>query len=524
MKSNLNKKIVLVSEFSTSKIIPNLDGSAAVCNGHFNVMHPGHHRFLHFVKDHADNLIVIVVGDHLLAKDKGRHFFPEQDRANTVAALEIVDRVILIDHGTLEDAISYCQPSVYSFGREFEVDRRFEITHLLKKLEELKSTVVFGSGDISYVKSNLFGTTSVGRVSDETLSKFVTTCKRNHVSLADLKSKLDKFRGSRVLVIGDSIVDHFVACDAIGMSAEAPVLAVKEIEKKSFIGGAAIVAAHVSAMGAQCTYLSVVGNDEPASFLEEGLAENSVQTILYKDNERPTTFKIRYMVENQKLLRVSRLQENHIPTSIEEEIIASLPSLIKDIDAVIISDFVYGVITPSIVKAVTKLAKENKKMLFGDVQCSSQVGDVSKFKYFDLITPTEREARIALSDRDSGIESLANNLQSEVKCRNLMITVGANGVVAYQGNEQNDITASGHFPALIENAVDAAGAGDAMLSASSLALLSGCNLMEATVFGSIASAVAVTRIGNLPVKYEELNELIEEMIIQQSTNLGSNEL
>jgi rfaE bifunctional protein kinase chain/domain len=520
MKSDLNRKVLLSSNLLMGKDSVKLDGAIAACNGHFNVIHPGHHRFLHFVKENSTYLAVLVLGDHLLTKDPTRHFYPEQDRANAVASLEIVDIVILLDKGSLNEIIRLIRPKVYSFGREFEIDRRSEIIETIQTLEQIGAHVIFGAGDISYSRSDLFKERTVARVSEERLNQFNSICKRNDISIEKLKGQIDQFRNKRILVVGDSIVDHFVACDAIGMSAEAPVLAVKEIEKKSFIGGAAIVASHITSLGAHCTYLSVVGKDEPGVFLEEGLLKNGVKPVLYIDDERPTTFKIRYMVDNQKLLRVSRLHESHIPREMESRIIESLPSLIKDIDGIIISDFVYGVITPAILDAITILAKDSGKMLFGDLQCSSQIGNVTKFKHFDLITPTEREARIALSDQDSGIENLATNLLSNAKCKNLMITVGANGVVAYQGNANNEIIASDHYPALISNPVDVAGAGDAMLSASALALVSGLNLMEAAVIGSFASAIAVNRIGNIPIQYEELNVFMEEMIVQISYSRG----
>ena len=516
MKRDLNRKVILSSKLLSGQDFVKLDGSIAACNGHFNVIHPGHHRFLHFVRENGANLVVLVLGDHLLDKDPARQFYPENDRANAVASLEIVDGVILLDQGSLEDSIRIIKPKVYSFGREFELERRSEITKTIEILDEIGAHVIFGAGDIAYSRPDLFKERTLTGESEERLKQFNNICKRNNISINKIKNHLQQFQSKQILVVGDSIVDHFVACDAIGMSAEAPVLALKEIEKKNFIGGAAIVASHVNSLGAQCTYLSVIGKDEPGEFLREGLLKNGVKPVLYVDEERPTTFKIRYMVDNQKLLRVSRLHENHIPREMENRIIKSLPDLISDVDGIIISDFVYGMITPAILEAIIRLAKGAKKMLFGDIQCSSQIGNVTKFINFDLITPTEREARIALSDQDSGIEILAKKLVSIANCENLMITVGANGVVAYQGNSNNEIIGSEHFPALISNPVDVAGAGDAMLSASALALVSGLNLMEATVMGSFASAIAINRIGNIPIKHEEVNKFIEGITDQLS--------
>ena len=96
------------------------------------------------------------------------------------------------------------------------------------------------------------------------------------------------------------------------MSAEAPVVVVRELERKNFIGGAAVVAAHISALGAKCDFISVVGNDSTAELVREQLAAQGIGDGLSSDPTRPTTFKKRYVVENQKLFRVSRLEEHNL--------------------------------------------------------------------------------------------------------------------------------------------------------------------------------------------------------------------
>ena len=105
----------------------------------------------------------------------------------------------------------------------------------------------------------------------------------------------------RLIVLGDTIVDQYAACEAIGMSAEAPVVVVRELEHKNFIGGAAVVAAHISALGAKCDFISVVGADSTAELVSKELATQGIGNGLSRDPTRPTTFKKRYVVENQKL-------------------------------------------------------------------------------------------------------------------------------------------------------------------------------------------------------------------------------
>ena len=100
------------------------------------------------------------------------------------------------------------------------------------------------------------------------------------------------------------------------------------------------------------------------------------------DDTRPTTFKKRYVVESQKLFRVSRLEEQYINTEVENLVISELEKSTKDAHGIVVSDFVYGVITPRILECIYEISEERDLLLFGDLQCSSQVGSVLRYKNF----------------------------------------------------------------------------------------------------------------------------------------------
>ena len=144
------------------------------------------------------------------------------------------------------------------------------------------------------------------------------------IEQSQLLDAINSWGDTRLIVLGDTIVDQYAACEAIGMSAEAPVVVVRELEHKNFIGGAAVVAAHISALGAHCDFVSVVGEDSTAKLVQQELANQKIGDGLIKDPSRPTTFKKRYVVGNQKLFRVSRLEEHNVDAAIEEQIIAQL--------------------------------------------------------------------------------------------------------------------------------------------------------------------------------------------------------
>ena len=162
---------------------------------------------------------------------------------------------------------------------------------------------------------------------------------------------------------------------------------VRELEHKNFIGGAAVVAAHISALGARCDFLSVVGEDSTAELVRQELAVQGIGDGLSTDPTRPTTFKKRYVVENQKLFRVSRLEEHKLDADIEDQVIAQLQTLAPFAQGIVVSDFVYGVVTPRILEVVHRLAEQHNLLLFGDLQCSSQVGSIARFEKFSLYAP-----------------------------------------------------------------------------------------------------------------------------------------
>ena len=306
-----------------------------------------------------------------------------------------------------------------------------------------------------------------------------------------------------------NVIQQQALAGALGMSAEAPVLVVKELENREFIGGAAIVASHVKALGAECHYISVVGKDNQAKKVSEALKEQDINIDLCVDESRPTTYKTRYMVENQKLFRVSKIKEHKVSKNIEQKIIEKLINLAPNIDGILVSDFVYGTITSNILDTILKLSKEFGIKLYGDIQCSSQVGKVTQFNGFDLITPTEKEARIALDDNESGIEWLANTLLRRTKSKNMLIKLGADGFIAY-GNDK--FTDRQDFPALTVNPVDVAGAGDSLFAVMSVCLSSGSSLVEASLIGSCMASLAVKEVGNNPISKNKLSAYIKKIL------------
>jgi rfaE bifunctional protein kinase chain/domain len=286
------------------------------------------------------------------------------------------------------------------------------------------------------------------------------------------------------------------------MSAEDPTIVVSPLLTNKFIGGAAVVASHAKTLGANVEFVSVLGKDDNYKYVKKGLQKLDIDIKLYKDSTRPTTLKQRFRANGKTLLRVNHLKQHKISSDIENKILKNIKKNIKKLDLIIFSDFSYGILSNNLIDNITALAAKYNITMSADSQSSSQIGDISKFKNMTLVTPTEREIRLSLNDFESGLVVLSEELTKQTKPKYIFTTLGAEGVMIYNGEKEKLLT--DNISALSNIVKDVSGAGDSMLTCSSMALCVGANIWQSAYLGSIASAIQVSRIGNIPIKKDEL--------------------
>ena len=505
-KKALNKVINLES------VSPSEKESVILCYGHFNIIHPGHIRYLEYARKHGSKLVVSIQGDKAFRDSGRKHHFSEQDRASGVAFLHIVDQVIPLGDSSLKDVIYALKPDQLILGKEFERSRSLEMEEAKSLLLKQGGLVLYHAGEIQYASSDLLKE-SLLDIRQERCRLFRAACERQTLKTASLLQSINKFKEASLLVIGDTILDQYIACDAVGMSAEAPVIVVRELESRDYIGGAAIVAAHVQALGAKCHFVSVVGQDNNAKKVKQELKRLRVDHRIIEEPSRPTTLKIRYMVDNQKIFRVSRLKEHSLPPTVEKQVINEIKRIAPQVRGILVSDFVYGMITSRVLETIYAVADRHHLLLFGDLQCSSQIGNIGKFKDFNLLCPTEREARIALDAKEEGLEWIANTLIDKTKSDNIVMKLGADGFIAYE-TKANRFVNRQHFAALTVNPVDLSGAGDSLLAALAVGICSGASLMQASALGACMAALTTQTVGNIPVSQQQLQSYVSNMKIE----------
>jgi len=498
------KKIILEKDLQSYNL-----RRPILCYGHFNVIHPGHIRYLEYAKAIGSTLCVVIQSDRELLSHQGDYFFNGSERALNLASLQLVDYVIVLDKLDLSKIIKEVNPKSLVLGREFE--QAFEekssaiLNNTATQIESVGGSIIFHGGDVHYSQSSL--AIDIPARQEKELS-YLAACKRQKIHKIDLLKRINNFTESSLLVIGDTILDQYIACEPIGMSAEAPVVVMRELDEDKFLGGAGIVAANVSALGAKCYYLSVVGTDQNADIVRDFLNEFNIESSLLEDQSRPTTFKIRYLVENQKMFRVSRLKEHNLNKLIEKKLIKKVNDLSDSIDGILVCDFLYGVITPNLLDAIKQISKKKNIPFYCDLQCSSQLGSILKFSDSALICPTEREARIGIGAKDDGLEWVANQVLNQTNSKNLVMKLGADGFIAYERKPGGFINRQ-PFPSLSQNPLDVTGAGDSVLAALAVGMSSGASLMESSAIAVRVAAAAVETIGNQPIKLQKLKEKIE---------------
>ena len=464
-------------------------------SGNFNIVHPGHLRLLRTAKEYGNRLIVAVQSDRLAGT--AAHL-PENLRLDGVQSQGIVDEAFIFDE-PLTKVINRLRPDVVVKGKEHE--RRYNAEAV--SLAEYGGRLVFSSGETIFSAHYLIRK-EFHTFDSRTISlpkKFLT---RHSIAKSRLIGLLNSFADLKVCVVGDLIVDEYITCEPLGMSQEDPTIVVTPIDSTRFVGGAGIVAAHAAGLGANVRFFTVSGNDASRDFGFEALTAAGVDAQLLVDNSRPTTLKQRYRSKGKSLLRVSHLHQGAISAALQAQLLAELEIALDEADLLVFSDFNYGCLPQPLVDQLILAAKSRGVLLAADSQSSSQVGDISRFSGMDLITPTEREARISTRNREDGLVVLAEQLRQQAVANNVLLKLGEEGLLIHAGIDKGDDWLTDRVDALNSAPKDVAGAGDSLLITSAMALACSATIWEAACLGSLAAAVQVGGVGNTPLCVEEL--------------------
>lgn len=469
---------------------------AIMCHGTFDVVHPGHVRHLLYAKTKADILVASLTADQHIMKGNLRPYVPEDLRAFNLAALEMVDYVVIDRDAEPLRNMALIQPDYFAKGYEYmngglNPRTREEI----KVLESYGGEVIFTPGDIVYSSSALIELEAPSIA----VEKLMVLMQSEGITFRDLRDAVAKLRGVRAHVVGDTIVDSYTYTTMIGGMTKTPTISVRFEEKVDYCGGAGVVAKHLRAAGADVTFSTVLGNDEYKTFVLDDLNTCGVHCLPVIDETRPTTNKNAIVAEGYRMLKIDTLDNR----AISDKIVDQLRRQIEDTrsDAVVFSDFRHGVFNRNTIPKLTTAIPDGVFRV-ADSQVASRWGNILEFEGFDLLTPNEREARFALGDQDSVVRPLALELHRRARCKTLILKLGDRGILTYRSDSPIDFRAFFTVETFADRVVDAVGAGDALLAYATLAMIATKNNVIASILGNMAAGIECEHDGNVPVTPE----------------------
>ena len=491
-----SKKIILyrnadsfIKKIKKKKII--------LCHGVFDIVHPGHIRHFAHCKQKADILIVSLTRDIFIKKGTYRPMVPERLRAFNLASLQLVDYVIIDQNISPVKLLKKIKPNFFAKGLEY-ADLKNPLTVKEKNIvESFGGKMIFSPGDYVLSSSKIINQMKP----DLKFEKLKLLMDTENVDFNDLKKILKDLSKLKVHILGDTIIDTSHYCEVIGGLHKTPTLSVVKQISEDFLGGAAIVASHFKSFAKNVTLTTLFSNDEKGKFALKNLKKNKIKTNYYSEDDRPTTNKNSYIVNKHKLLKVDELNNNTITNSTLDKIIKSLK---KDKNQVLVfSDFRHGIFNNQTLSKIFE-SINHKTFKVADSQVASRWGNISDFKNFDLLTPTEREARYSLFEQDTPIRNLVGNLQKKSKANNIILKLGEKGLISIS-RKKNDYIALDPF---VDNLIDSNGAGDALLAYSASTLYTTKSLIISSIIGLLAASCKCETQGNLPVTTDQIIEKI----------------
>lgn len=314
----------------------------------------------------------------------------------------------------------------------------------------------------------------------------------------------EKLADTSVLVIGDVMLDRYWWGDATKISPEAPVPVVHMKSSSVAAGGAANVAANLAGLGVKTLIMGTTGFDPDRKTLIDELERLGVKTFLMIGSiDRPTTVKTRIIAHNQQIARVDQESREPLESSDEKMVCELLKQSISRFDAVVVSDYAKGFLTPSILKTLMATAGD----LGIPVLVDPKGKDYSKYSGATVLTPNRHEAADACgideSEPDHVIRSGAK-LLNELNCEAVLITRGDEGMSLFMGEQVL------HLPTTARRVYDVTGAGDTVIATLAGCMAAGADLPSAARIANVAAGVVVESVGTTRITIDELKRALAD--------------
>ena len=315
---------------------------------------------------------------------------------------------------------------------------------------------------------------------------------------------IKKFKGCRILVVGDLMVDEYLWGDVDRISPEAPVQVVAVKDKEFTLGGSGNVVNNLSTLGAEVYAASVIGPGSNGRMLMDKFHELGVNTDgVIEDPGRFTTRKTRIIAANQHVLRIDHETKKDISEKTLKTLKECITNKIESVDVVLISDYAKGVITPALISHMVKSAEKHNKITVADPKGL----EFQKYSGVTLLTPNKKEAGAAAGmeiNSESDLGLAVEKIRKRSQIDSLLVTCGKDGMVLFEHDAEPF-----KIHAEARQVFDVSGAGDTVLAVLGLAVASGASLKDAATLANTAAGIVVGKVGTATVTLDELSAALE---------------
>jgi D-beta-D-heptose 7-phosphate kinase/D-beta-D-heptose 1-phosphate adenosyltransferase len=319
-----------------------------------------------------------------------------------------------------------------------------------------------------------------------------------------LTACVDRFPASRVLIVGDVVLDHYIWGKVSRISPEAPVPVVNVTRENLLLGGATNVVQNINALGGSVSVCGVIGCDEAGGRVRQLLGAQGISADgLIEDAGRPTTIKTRIIAHNQQVVRFDRETRDRMGKDVHKRVFDYVKQRIAGgLDAIVLSDYCKGVVTAELVRDVVRLARKSGII----VSVDPKVSHFGMYRGVTILTPNANEAsigsKIEIGDEASLLRA-GTLLLKQLKCAAVLVTRGEHGMSLFEHGGK--VT---HIPTVAREVYDVTGAGDTVIGTLTLAMASGAGMADAARISNYAAGIVVGVVGTATVKPEELKQKI----------------
>ena len=461
------------------------------CHGVFDLLHIGHIHYFEQARRLGDLLIVTITPDRYVDKGPHRPAFTEALRAEAIASLKCVDYVAINQWPTAEETLQILRPNVYVKGSEFKntaSDITGKIAREERVVREIGATLAF-TKDIVFSSSNLINQ-YISNLPNE-IKQYLKFFRQRY-TLQSIIDIINKMTSLKVLVIGDTILDDYQYCDAIGKSSKDPTLAIKYKFHDLFAGGVLAVANHVANFVDSVDLVSVIGERESYEKFIRSQLHSNVSTHFFIQPDAPTLIKRRFIdsYSFNKLLEVYIMDDSGLPVEKNLEVCNLLREKLSEYDLVIAADFGHGCISDEMVRILI----DHSQFLAVNTQANAGnrgFNTIARYPHADYVCIAEHELRLAVRTLNGNLRPKMYDISKKLGCSNFMVTQGKKGCAVCSGNGDFAVV-----PAFAQNVVDRVGSGDASLSVTSLAAVQNAPNEILGFLGNVVGGLAVEVLGN----------------------------